>query len=138
MRLCGARGKFKIGNDQFFDELQGAHDDGAVLTRDHGVAVEDQLVLAADKVDVCEWAAGFAGAPPDQVAAGVVLVALVRAGVDHRQEAGVRLGGRGDRAAVLPQVFTDGNRDVDATNAQHVQLVTRLEIAVLVEDPIVG
>ena len=133
-----ARGKFKIGNDQFFDELQGAYHDGAVLAGDHGVAVENQLVLAADEVDIGKWAARLPGAPPDQVAAYVVLVALVRAGVDHRQQAGVRLGSRGDRPAVLPQVFTDGNRDVDAADAQHVQFVAGLEIAVLVEDPVVG
>ena len=132
LQRLSAGGKFKIGNDQLLDELLGAHHNGAVPTGDHGVAVENQLVLAADEVDVGQRTARFPGATPDQVAADVVLVALVRAGVDHRQQAGVRLCGRRDRAAVLPQVFTDGNRDVDATDAQYMQLITGLEIAVLV------
>ena len=74
LQLCGARGKFKISDDQFFGELQPARDDGALLSAIM-VSPSKPLVLAADKVNVCELAAGFAGAPPDQVAAGVVLVA---------------------------------------------------------------
>ena len=133
-----AGSKIKIGNHQIFDELQGAYHDGAVFAGDHGVTVEYQLILAADQIHIGKRAARLPGAPRDQIAAYVVLVPLVRAGIDHREQAGARLGRRGHRSAVLPEVFTDGNCDVDAANAQHVKFVAGLEIAELVEDAVVG
>ena len=65
----------------------------AVGGHDDRVAVEDQVVLPADHVDVGERAAGLGGPTRDQLAADVVLVALVRRAVDRRAGARRRRGG---------------------------------------------
>ena len=68
----------------------------------------------------------------------VVLVQLVRRAVDvhHQADPGPR--GHRERAARLPDVLADGQRDVDAADPDHLQRVARHEVAVLVEDAVVG
>ena len=133
-----ARGKIKIGDHKILDELHCAFHDRPVLASDHRVTVEDQFVLTTDEIDIGKRAARLLGSPSDQVAAYVVLVPLVRAGVDHCQQARASLGSGGHRPAVLPEVLTDGKGNIDSADTQHVEFVAGLEIAELVEHPVVG
>ena len=41
-----------VGNHQIFFKRAAARDDAAVFAYDHAVAVEDQLVLAADQIAI--------------------------------------------------------------------------------------
>ncbi len=102
------------------------------------VAVEDQVVLPADHVHVGQGAAGLRGPAGDQLAADVVLLAFVGRAVEHQQQFGPRRAGQRDRAALLPQVLADGDRDVDATHPHHSQVAPGHEDPELVEDAVVG
>ena len=74
----------------------------------------------------------------DQRQPDVVLVQLVRRAVDVDDEPDAGPRGRGERAAGLPDVLADGQRDVDAADADDGQRVAGHEVAVLVEDAVVG
>ena len=119
-------------------ELRRAGEQRAVGVDDERVAVEDELVLAADHVDVGERAAGLARPPRAQLEAHVVLVALVRRPVDDHEQSGAGVAHLGDRPAVLPEVLADGERDVDAVDADHGRARARDEVAELVEHAVVG
>ncbi len=136
-------GQVEVGHHQGLVELRPAGQQVTGRRHDDRVAVEDQLVLAADKVRVREHGAGFGRAPLAQRQPRVVLVPLVRRRVRHHQQA--RAGGPGDcdRPAVLPQVLADRDRDVDRLAAlgrqpEHRQRVAGQEVAELVEDAVVG
>ena len=134
----GARAgrQVEIRNEDLVDELGTTGDERAVGPDDQGVAVEDEFVLAADHVDVGEGEVAFSRAVAAKVQAHVVLIAFIRRAVDHDQKpAPARLR---DRAAVLPQVLADRQRNVDAANPQHAGLLARHEVTELVEDAVVG
>ncbi|CAM5410741.1 hypothetical protein SROCM77S_02675 [Streptomyces rochei] len=101
------------------------------------VAVEDQLVLTAGHGEVGGRAAGLLGALADQLQPGVVLVPLVRRGVDRQQQPGPRRACRRHPAAVLPQVLADGQRHVHPAHPHHRHGVAGHEVAELVEDAVV-
>ncbi len=105
---------------------------------DERVAVEHELVLAADHVDVGERAAGLARASGAQREPDVVLVALVRRAVDDDEQTGAGGAHLRDRSAVLPEVLADGEGDVDAVDAHDRGARAGDEVAVLVEDAVVG
>ena len=134
MRVC----RVDVDDEQRRLELGGAGEHGAVGGDDEGVAVEDQLVLPADEVDVGQHRAGLAGPLLAQREADVVLVALVGGGVEHGEDGTARLAGPGDGAAVLPQVLADRDRHVDAVDGDDERGVAGHEVAGLVEDPVVG
>ena len=78
----------------------------AIRRHDDRVAVEDQLVLAADHVDVGQHGACLARPALAQLQPDVVLVALVRRGVGHDQQSGARCPGAplpGRRPATGPR-----------------------------------
>ncbi len=131
-------GRSRSAKQELLGELARAGDQGAVGGDHEGVAVEDQFVLAADLVGVGERAARLRGPPHAQVAPHVVLLPLVRRGVRHHQQ--TRAGRSGDRhrAALLPQVLADRDGHVDAVQAEDRQPVTAHEVAVFVEDAVVG
>ena len=97
----------------------------AVRGHDHRVAVEDQLVLAADHVDVRDGGARLGGPAAHQRQPHVVLVQLVRRAVDVDHQADAGLPGHRERAAGLPQVLADGQRHVHPADPHHGQRVAR-------------
>ena len=109
----------------------------AVGVHDQRVAVEDQLVLAADAVDVDDRGARLDRPAGGQRPAHVVLAALVRRAVDADDQP--RLGGAGhlQRAAGLPQVLADDRDDVHAVQPHDREPVATDEVAELVEDAVV-
>ena len=126
-------------HQEVLGELRTPGQHPAVGADDHRVAVEDQLVLAADHVEVGQGAPGLCRATAHQLEAGVVLVPLVRRTVDAPAAARRRpRAAIDDRPALLPDVLADGQGHVDATDADHGQVVPGREYAVLVEDAVVG
>jgi hypothetical protein len=135
----GRRGgrQLQVDDQQLLLELGGARDLPAVGTHHDRVAIEDELVLTADHVDVRERRVALAGAAGAELEARVVLGPLERRGVDHQQQPGLG-GGRHRGRPVLPDVLADGYRDVDAVDLDDLQRVAWHEVAVLVEDAVVG
>ena len=116
-------GEVEVDHQQVLAELRAAGQHRAGRVDDHRVAVEDQLVLAADQVEVGQGAAGLrraAGASSSRVSS---LSSLVRRAVDDQEQLGAGLAGQGHRAAVLPEVLADGQGDVDAADPDDGQVV---------------
>ena len=133
-----AAGSSRSCTQQVLGELRGPGEQLPVGGDDQRVAVEDQLVLAADHVHVRDGRPGLGGPAPHQGQPHVVLVQLVRRAVDVDHQAHAGPAGRGERAAGLPEVLADGQCHVDPAEPDHGQAVARLEVAVLVEDAVVG
>ena len=81
------RGQVQVVDQQLLGELAGPGEQLAAGGHDHRVAVEDQLVLAADQVHVGDRGARLGRPALDQRQPYVVLVQLVRRGVDVDDEA---------------------------------------------------
>src|SRR5690606_2894501 len=114
-------GQRQVGQQQFLGEPGAAQQQFAVGSHDHGVAVEDQVVLAADDVDVGDGGSGLGGAAFHQGQSGVVLVAFEGRGVDVDDQADLGAAGDRERAAGLPDVLAHGHGEVDAADAHHFQ-----------------
>ena len=101
------------------------------------MAVEDQLVLAADRVAERDEARVVARADAQHLLALAVLADVERRGRDVGDElrAGEREVGRG--RAGLPDVLADRRADQDVAEAQQEQVAAGREVAVLVEDAVV-
>ena len=140
-RLARRGRQVQVGHDQRLLELRAAGDQRAVGGDQDRVPVEDQLVLPADHVGVGQRGPRLPGPPHHQVQPHVVLAPLVGRGVRHREQGRARAPAHRHRAAVLPQVLADGDRDLDALvpdrQPEHRQRVTRHEVAELVEYPVV-
>ena len=129
-------GQIEIDDEEVLAEGRCPGEQGAVGCHDQGIAVEDELVLPTRHVDVGEGSTELACAPLAELQARVVLVALVRRAVDDDEQSAPAC--LGDRTPLLPQVLADRERDVHATDVEHAGLLTRDEVAELVEDPVVG
>ena len=81
-----------------------AHRDLAAGIHHERIAVEDQLVLAAEQIDENHGNAGFGHAPADFDLALNLLVDLVGGGVDHQQYLGAGTA-RLTRGLRLPDVL---------------------------------
>ena len=94
-------GEVEVDHQQLGLELGGPGQQRAVGVDDERVAVEDQLVLAADEVDVGECAVAVPGAAGAQAEPRVVLRRLVRRTVEDDEESGFCARG------LRPQVIVD-------------------------------
>src|SRR3954469_21140158 len=119
-------------------ELRPARDDVALTVDRHAVAVEHELVLAADHVAEQDDRRVVAGALDQHALALERLAGVVRRGrqVHDPLPARERLG-RGGRAR-LPDVLADRQADRHAVQLDQRGLRARLEVARLVEDAVVG
>jgi len=126
------------GHEQLLAELVGAGDHGAVVIDDHRVAVEDELVLAADEVAERHRGQGVAGALHQHVLPLAALARVVGRGreVDDHGGAGQRLVGQ--RRPGLPDVLADGQADDGVADLDEAAAGALLEVALLVEDAVVG
>ena len=128
----------QVDGQQVLDELRGAGEQLAVRGDDERVAVEDQLVLAADLVAVDDRGVRLGRAAADQGQPQVVLGPLVGRGVGGDDEVDAGLPSHAARPALDPEVLADGERDVDPVQPHDRQLGARHEVAGLVEDAVVG
>jgi hypothetical protein len=114
-----------------------AHDHLAGAIHHEGIAVEHQLVLTAQQVHVHHGQSQVAHAAPDDVLAIALLVDFEGRGVQHHEHLGAG-GFRQLRGLGLPDVLADQDADAKTAEIHHRRLAARLEIALLVEDLVVG
>ena len=130
-----------VDDHEVLDELLAAVEQVALGVERQRAAVEHQLVLAADLVDVDERRVAVGGAGGEHPLAVGGLAAVVRRGVDVDGELGAAVGLHGERAVGTPDVLADADADVDATDdvqLERIGLVAGREVAGLVEHRVVG
>src|SRR5918996_2619259 len=115
-----------------------SRDDHALVVEDDGVAVEDQLVLAADRIAEREIRRIVARAGDEHLLALAVLADVERGcrDVADQLRAGEREVGR--RRPRLPDVLADRRSDQRPPVLEQEEVATRREVAILVEDAVVG
>ena len=136
----GRRGRqVEVEDHAALRELRGTRDDLAAPVDDDRVAVEDQLVLAADHRRDTRWCSPPPGARLRTRSSRVSSFSRSY-GEALMTSSSPAPGGPGGRhpAALLPEVLADRERDVDAVDTDDGHRVTRHEVAELVEDAVVG
>src|SRR4029079_8208031 len=103
-------------------------EDLALVVEHHRVTVEDQLVLAADRVAEREEAGVVARTHPQHLFTLAVLPDVERRRRDVRDQLRAREGEIGRRRAGLPDVFADGRADEYVTEPEEVQVVAGREV----------
>ncbi len=118
-------------------ELRAARQHRAGGAHGHAVAVEDELVLAADGVHEHDRRLVVHGALHEHPLAGDAVSAPVRRGrqVHEHLRSGQGLAHRGGPR--LPDVLADGDSDRDPVHLEDQRLGSGLEVALLVEDAVV-
>ena len=138
LRHPGRAGGGQLADQQLLLELGGAGDHRAARVDDEALAVEDQLVLAADQVAEGEMGAVGAGAGGEHLLALASLAAVVGGARGVRDQLGARRRlGRGGRA-LDPAVLADRQPDLRPGDLDRLSLAPRDEVALLVEDGVVG
>jgi hypothetical protein len=102
-----------------------------------GAAVEDQLVLPAHQVAVHHRQAGVGDALAQHLVAQALLVHVEGRGVEHQQQLGTGPAGHVGGAG-FPHVGADVDAHPHALEFEHAGLMAGLEVALLVEDLVVG
>ncbi len=139
--LAVDRGDRHVDDEQVLDELGTAGEQRAVGVEGERAAVEHQLVLAADLVDVHQRGVRVGGPGGEHPLAVRRLAEVVGRGVDVDGELGAAGGLFGERPVGAPDVLADADAHLDATDEvelHRVGLVPRREVASLVEDGVVG
>ena len=128
----------ELANEQLLLELGGAGDHLAGRVDDDAVAVEDELILAADQVAEGEAGAAFAGALGEHRFALATLAAVVGRArrVGDQARTGRRLARRW--RARHPDVLTDRQANRRPADLDRRRLDPGDEVALLVEDRVVG
>ena len=126
LRARGLRrlSRVEIDDDEVLVEIAGAHEQGAVGIEPGRMAVEDQLVVAADLIQIEKWAAVLDCLLPNHLAPEARLAHRERARRDVDEDAGAGRGELGDRIAgveplrpesrVVPDLLADGHAEPDA------------------------
>ena len=111
--------------------------EAAVGVERERAAVEHELVLSADHVEIDERQAALDDARHGDVLANGELVALVRRGVGDEQNFAARFEDAFDRVGT-PDVLADRNADAHAAKHDRPRRRARREHALLVEDAVIG
>ena len=131
------RGRVDVHDQQRLLEAGCPGEHLALVVEHHGMAVEDQLVLPADRVHERDEARRVPGALLEHLLALAVLadVERRRRDVDQQLRAGKREVGR--RRAGLPHVLADRHADERLAEAEQDEVAAGREVALLVEDAVV-
>ena len=130
-------GRLDVHDEQLLLEAGRPGEHVALLVEHERVPVEDQLVLAADRVAERDEAGVVARARGEHLLALAVAADVERRGreVDEQLRAGEREIGRGRPG--LPHVLADRRPDQRAAVLEEKEVVAGREVAVLVEDAVV-
>jgi len=132
------RAGVEVADQQRLLEGRRVRDDLALRSVDEAVAVEDELVLPAAGVDPCHERPGIHRAGPDHRLARLPLACVVGRAVDvHEQLRAVQRLDR-ERPARIPGVLADADPDPHALVDEDRAARAAAEVALLVEDPVVG
>ena len=129
-----------VDDEQGLGELRTAGEQVALGVERERAAVEHELVLPADLVDVDQRRVGVGGTRRQHLLAGGGLAAVVRRAVDVDRQLGAAVGLHRERTVRAPDVLADRDADVDATDdvqLERIGLVARREVAGLVEHGVV-
>ncbi len=127
----------QLGEEQAFLEGRGALQHMAVGGHHAGAAVEHQLVLTADLVDVDDRHAALGGARRQGRLALGLLAEVERRGVEVEHQPRTGRARRGHRLGV-PDVLADAQRHRHPGDIHHAGRVAGVEVALLVEHLVVG
>ncbi len=127
----------EVDHDQRLLEAGCACDHLAFVVDHDRMPVEDQLVLAADRVAQCDGARVVASAAPQHLLTLAVLAHVERGRRKVRDQ--LRAGQRqlGCRRPGLPDVLADRRPEDGVAEAQQHQILACREVALLVEDAVV-
>ena len=132
----------EVGEEKGFVEALGPGEQLARGVEDHAAAIEDQLVLAADEIDVADEDALVGGAGGEELVAVLRLAGVERRAVDIHDHLGAGLGLQDGGADGAPDVLADVHADPRAAfpPADNVdgRLIAGTEVTLLVEDAVVG
>ena len=129
----------KVDHDQVRFELDAVGQQGPVAPHDERVAVEHELVLPPDLVDVDDGAAGLVHPLAQHGQSLVAAAAVVRRGVEVQHHVGPGASLLGHRTVGEPHVLTDRDTHPGPGHAEERgRLVARDEPALFVEDAVVG
>ena len=140
-RVAQPRGQRRLqvdgADDERLLELRRAHEHAALVVEQQRVAVEQQLVLAADHVAEGDRAQVVARALDQHPLALAALARVIRGGggVQHQRRAGQSLVREG--RAGRPDVLADGQAQPRVAELQHGAALADLEVALLVEHAVV-
>ena len=132
----------EVGDEQGLVETLRPGEQLARRVEDHAAPVEDELVLAADEVYVADEDALVGGAGGEEFLAVVGLAGVERRGVDVHDHLGAGLGLQDGRADGVPDVLADVHADARAAvppvDGVDWRRVAGPEVALLVEDAVIG
>ena len=127
-----------IDDDELVAELGPASDDVAAGVDDHRAAVEHELVLTADGVDVGDGDTVVDGAGGEHARAVGAAAAVVGRGADVDAELSAAAGHAGEGLARIPDVLADADAEGEVAGAVDGYAAPGREVALLVEDAVVG
>jgi len=103
----------------------------------HGTAIEDQLILAADLVDIDDRHPPFARARRQHIVAALLLAAMKRRSIEIDHQARARAG-RTSSGFRPPDVLADGDGGGHTAEIDHTGRIAGGKIALLVEHLVIG
>ena len=129
--------RLDVDEEQLLLEPRRPRDHRAFVVQHARVAVEDQLVLPADRVAEGDEARIVAGARDEHLLALDLLADVERRGADVHEQLRSRQREVGRGRPGLPHVLADRDADERAAQLQQDEVAARSEVAVLVEDAVV-
>jgi hypothetical protein len=128
----------QVADQQLLLELAAARQQVAARVEHHAPAVEDELVLAAHRVQVAEKDGAVTGPSGEHSLAELALAAVERGGSDGDNDFGASETLAAGRITGVPDILADREPDPGSGHAEDRRLRAGLEVAVLVEDAVVG
>src|SRR5262249_20963548 len=102
-----------------------------------GVAVEDQLILPAQQIDIGEGQTDITHTPPRNVLALALLVDFIGRSVDDDQQLGT-VGAGELRRLRLPDIFADQESYAKPSAIHDGRLTSGVKVALFIKDLVVG
>ena len=124
------------GHGKMLDEGRELECERAIGVDAERGAIEDELVLPTDLVEIHHRQAAFLHAGHGDVEADIGLVALIGRAIRHEQDLGARLGEAFDDIAV-PDVLADRNPDPEPAHSDGARQGAGIKHALFVEDTVI-
>ncbi len=129
----------EVADDEGLAELRSGGDEVAVAVEDHGGAVEDELVLAADEVDIAQRRGGVRRPRGEHALALGQDAGAIRGRVQGHDELRAPFPEPADGPRRAPGVLAYGHSDAHTGDQEElVRALAGSEVAPLVEDSVVG